>query len=133
MFNHCQPWLTMVEHDIVTKIVSIWKTTMFIHVQSWSTMVQHHIMTTIVLIWKSIMVNYSQSWSTMDNHGQMLHYAKDYHNMKINLGQPWSNVALWQSLCQCENQLWSTMFILGFIIYILGFIYLGFIILMCYV
>lgn len=43
-----QPWSTMVQRRIVTKIVSIWKLTM----------VQHGIVIRIFSIWKSTMVNH---------------------------------------------------------------------------
>lgn len=62
---------------------------------SWSTMVQCHIMTKIVLIRKLTMVN----------QGPTLHCDKYIINMKINNGKPW-----------------PTIFSLGFIVLILGFI-----------
>jgi len=45
------------------------------------------------------------------NHGPILYWDKDCLSMKINNSKPW-----------------STIFILRFIIFILGFLYLGFII-----
>ena len=74
-----QPWSTMVQCRIMTKVVSIWKSIMVKHGQSWSiwklsmvnhgepqwTIVQHHIVTKIVSIWKSTMINHCQPWSTM--------------------------------------------------------------------
>jgi len=222
-----QSWLTMIQHCIVTEIVSRWKSTMVNHVpmthcdkdsldmkinhdQAWSSMVQGRVVTRIVSIWKSTMVNHvyfsvyniflmvyipcvcnisllglivfnhGQPFfikSIMVNHGPMSHCEKYCLNMKINYdqwwsnvtlweifsqyenqpqstmvqccivtkilsiwksimvkyGQIWSNVALWEGLSQYEIQPWSTMFILLFVVIILGFIYLGFIILVPWV
>jgi len=89
------------------------------HGQSSSTMVQRCVVTKIASIWKSTMVD----------HGRMSHCDKYFLDIKINHGQAWSNTALWQGLSQNKSQPRSTMFILGFLIFILGFIYLGFIIL----
>ena len=81
-------------------------------------MVQHHIVTNIFLILKSTMMQrcivtkmISISKLIMVNHGPMSHCDKDCLNRKIKHGKPW-----------------STMFILGFIIFILDFMYIGFII-----
>lgn len=84
--NHGQSWSTMVQHHIMTKIVSIWKETMVNHHRPWSTMVQHHIVTNIFSIWKSTMVNHGQPWLTMvNNHGHIV--TKVFS---------WSSVTLWQ-------------------------------------
>jgi len=69
----------------------------------------------------------------MVNLGPMLHCEKYSVNLKINHGQAWFNVTFKQGLSEYENQQWSMMFILVFIIFILGFIYLGFIILVPWV
>ncbi len=117
MLNHNQPWwITM---------VTLWQWLSFgstshcdNHGDPWSNMVQYCIVTKVVSIWKSTMVN----------HCPISHCDKGCLYMKINHGQPSSNVAFWQRLCQFENQPLSTMFILVFIIFILGFIYFEFII-----
>ena len=83
--NHSQSWSTMVKNRIVTKIVSIWKSSIV------STMVQRRNMTKIVLIWISTMVYYGPMWhcdkdclNMKINHSPTLHCDKDCLNMKIN-------------------------------------------------
>jgi len=107
----------MVKHCIVSKIVSIWN-------QPLPNMAQHNIMTKTVSIYNSIMANhgptshYDKHYITIKiNDGPMSHCNKGYLGMKINHGQRWSNLTLWQKLCQYVNKQWSTMVILGFMIF----------------
>ena len=79
------------------------------------------------------MVNHGQSWSTMVNDGPMSHYAKDCLNMKINHGPTSHCDKGCLNMKINDGKPWSTMFILGFTIFILGFLYLGFIILIPWV
>jgi len=101
------------------------------HDHQWSTMVQCRIVAKIVSIWKWTMVNHGPTshcnkhyLNIKINHGQVSNCNKDCVGMKINHGQRSSSITLWQRFCWDVNQPWSTMFILGFIIFIIGFIYL---------
>ena len=67
------------------------------------------------------------------NHGPTSNCDKHCLSMKINNGKFWSTMFILEFICLNmkinHGKPLSTMFILGFIIFILGFVYLGFIIL----
>jgi len=110
--NHGQIWLIMVNHDRYA-----WS-----HCDKNHLLVQCHIVTTMVIhgqpwsniaLWHRLSQYADQPWSTMVNHFPTSHCDKCCINVKINHGQPYPNVA-WQ-------------------IFILGFIFLGFIIFISWV
>lgn len=69
-----------------------------------------------------------QSWSSMVNDGLMSQCAKDCLNMKINHGLTSHCDKHRLSMKTNDGKSWSSMFILEFIIFILGFLHLEFII-----
>ena len=141
MVNHYHSLITITNHGQPCYNITLWQILSQYENQPWSTMFVFPFKIFIIglytLVYNIYLKVYNMIFpiwkSTMVNNSPRSHCDKNYLNMKINHGQPWSNIALRQRLCLYENQSWSTLFILGFIIFILGFMYLRFIILIPWV
>jgi len=135
--NHVEPWPNIVLWQRLPQYVNWPWSTIVSHVYFIIYNIYHRVyIPWFIIIILGFIIGFSQyenqPWSAMANNH--LHIVKNIVSWSnVTLWQPWSNIALLQRLCWYQNQPWSSMFTLEFIIFILGFIYLGFIIIIPWV